>query len=158
MQNNPLDPSLTISIFQYYKIIEYIKILAKNPEGLSRVEIREKVPISAGPEIKCTDYLFENELIDNIRVLKGKKFKLNKKGERIWTLFQVVDLYLRKINSSTIPTEQELLLFKMFIEDIQSLTNQFSKKKKHVDNISTAISQRTFKKHKQIDLPPKPLR
>lgn len=92
-----------ISILTLFKLIDYIELLANNPEGLSRTEIRKMLPISSTPEMNCTETLFKAGFIVNAKILKGKKFKLTKKGIDFWKLLQSLDIFIKKALINQLP-------------------------------------------------------
>ncbi|UYP44210.1 hypothetical protein NEF87_000495 [Candidatus Lokiarchaeum ossiferum] len=136
-ETNTSSSIFDISLLKTFKLIEYLQILAENPKGLSRIEIRNMVPISSSPEIKCTETLFEGGFIVNVKILKGKKFKLTQKGLSLWKLIQVVDLFIKKTSKKTLTTTNELQLITDAIEELQNFKEDLSRNKGQIDRLST---------------------
>ncbi len=119
------DISISIKILKIFKLIEYINTLAENPQGLSRIELRKKVPISSVPELKITDLLYKFQIIENARTIKGRKFKLSKNGLNLYKIMQGFDVFISKLDTKNILNPDEIDRIDRAIE---TLTN-FKKNK-----------------------------
>lgn len=128
--------SFDISILTLFKLIEYLELLFNHPEGLSRTEIRELLPISSTPEMNCTETLFKAGFIINAKILKGKKFKLTKKGEDLWKLLQALNLFIKSSPDSPI-SPQDIELVQRGISVFQTFTKDLEKKKNQVDTLNS---------------------
>lgn len=135
--DTPDDRTIDLSILTNYKILEYIDLLANHPKGLSRVEIREQIPISSTPEMKCTEILFNAGFIVNARVLKGKKFVLTKSGLHLWQLLHTLDIFIQLNASKASATDDEIDQLKSTTNLLLAYTHKLEKEKQKIDTLDS---------------------
>lgn len=136
-EQNGTKPNYGIEIFTMFKFINYIELLSKHPNGLSRAEIRNMVPISSTPEMNCTEILYDTGFITNAEILKGKKFKLTQKGRQLWKIMQALDIFINQSATETIVSEKDLQYLNDVIEILQNFSNKLETKKKQDETLES---------------------
>ena len=72
--------------------------MSKHPEGVMKVDFRQKLGLSSSTSVKALKIIFRKNLITNLLSIENLLFVLSKKGENIILLLKAANLLINSEN------------------------------------------------------------